>query len=228
MPQPRILLIDDEAQIRKFLRIALASQDWQVSEAENGRRGLALAAVERPEVVVLDLGLPDIDGHEVLAELRQFSSVPVIVLSVRDSESEKVRALDGGANDYVTKPFGIQEFMARLRALMRLRAAPEPDSQIFDDGHLSVDPGTRRVLLDGTLVSLSRKEYAFLQLLMRHRPRIVTQTQLLRELWGPDHIDDSQYLRVVAQHVRQKLGDDAAAPRYVRTEPGVGYAFVGH
>lgn len=225
--RPKILLIDDEAQIRKFLRIALGTQDWQVSEADNGRRGLALAAVERPDVIVLDLGLPDLDGHAVLQELRSFSSVPVIVLSVRDSESEKVRALDGGANDYVTKPFGIQEFMARVRALLRLRAAPEPEGQVYDDGRLRVDPGTRSVALGGVSVTLSRKEYGFLLLLMRHRPRIVTQTHMLRELWGPDHLDDTAYLRVVAQHLRQKLGDDASAPRYIRTEPGVGYAFVG-
>lgn len=225
--RPKILLIDDEAQIRKFLRIALGAQDWQVLEADNGRRGLALAAVERPDAIVLDLGLPDLDGLEVLQELRSFSSVPVIVLSVRDAETEKVRALDGGANDYVTKPFGIQEFMARLRALLRLRAAPEPEGLRYDDGHLTVDPGTRRVQVAGAPVALSRKEYAFLLLLMRHRPRIVTQVQLLRELWGPDHLQDTQYLRVVAQHVRQKLGDDAAAPRYIRTEAGVGYAFMG-
>lgn len=225
--RPKILLIDDEAQIRKFLRIALGAQDWQVVEADTGRRGLALAAVERPDAVVLDLGLPDLDGIAVLQELRSFSSVPVIVLSVRDAEAEKVRALDGGANDYVTKPFGIQEFMARLRALLRLRAAPEPEGHGYDDGHLQVDPGTRRVAVDGQPVALSRKEYGFLWLLMRHRPRIVTQTQLLRELWGPDHLQDTQYLRVVAQHLRQKLGDDAAAPRYIRTEAGVGYAFMG-
>lgn len=225
--RPKILLIDDEAQIRKFLRIALGAQDWQVLEADNGRRGLALAAVERPDAVVLDLGLPDLDGIEVLQELRAFSSVPVIVLSVRDAEAEKVRALDGGANDYVTKPFGIQEFMARLRALLRLRAAPEPEGHCYDDGHLAVDPGARRVHVDGAPIALSRKEYAFLLLLMRHRPRIVTQVQLLRELWGPDHLEDTQYLRVVAQHLRQKLGDDAAAPRYIRTEAGVGYAFIG-
>jgi len=218
-----LLVIDDEAQIRKFLRISLSAQGYQVVEAGNGRDGLAQAALAKPDLVVLDLGLPDMDGKDVLAELREWSQVPVLVLSVRASEGEKVLALDGGANDYVTKPFAIQEFLARVRVLLRQAGAGEPEAARIASGPLCVDFAYRRVTLDDVEVALTRKEYAVLAMLARHTGRVVTQQQLLKDIWGPTHVEDSHYLRVVVGHLRQKLGDDPAAPRFIVTEAGVGY-----
>ena len=219
-----LLVIDDEPQIRKFLRISLSAQGYRVIEAANGREGLEQAALVQPDLVVLDLGLPDLDGQEVLRELREWSSVPVLVLSVRASEGEKVLALDGGANDYVTKPFGIQEFLARVRVLLRQAGEGEPQREArVDSGDLSVDFAYRRVSLAGQEIALTRKEYAVLALLARHLGRVVTQQQLLRDIWGPSHAEDSHYLRVVVGHLRHKLGDDPAAPRFIVTEAGVGY-----
>lgn len=224
---PCVLVIDDEAQIRKFLDIGLRAEGYEVVLAANAAEGLAKAATRTPDVVILDIGLPDREGHEVLAELRQWSQVPVLMLSVRDSESEKVRALDAGANDYVTKPFGIQELMARLRALLRNRPGePEPTQQRYDDGHLAIDLARREVHLDGQPLALTRKEYAVLAMLFRHAGRVVTQQQLLREIWGATHVQDTHYLRIVLGKLRQKLGDDPATPRWLKTEPGVGYRFL--
>ncbi len=224
---PRVLVIDDEAQIRRFLDIGLRAEGYQVLLAATAADGLAQAATQSPDLVILDLGLPDREGHEVLAELRQWSQVPVLMLSVRDAESEKVRALDQGANDYVTKPFGIQELMARLRALLRNRAIVEADvPPFYDDGRLAVDLVRREVSLDGVPVALTRKEYAVLVLLLRHAGRVVTQQQLLREIWGASHVQDTHYLRIVLGKLRQKLGDDPATPRWLKTEPGVGYRFL--
>jgi len=219
-----VLVIDDEPQIRKFLRISLAAQGYQVSEAATGTEGLAQAALSQPDLVILDLGLPDRDGQEVLVDLREWSAVPVLVLSVRADEREKVRALDAGANDYVTKPFGIQEFLARSRAL--LRQTPTTATQqvaALEVGDLKVDFAYRRVVLGGTEVALTRKEYAVLAALAHHPGRVVTQRQLLIDIWGPTHAQDSHYLRIVIGHLRQKLADDPLAPRYIVTEPGVGY-----
>ncbi|MGH8158829.1 MAG: response regulator [Rhodanobacter sp.] len=224
---PRILVIDDEAQIRRFLDIGLRAEGYEVLLAANAADGLALAATQSPDLVILDIGLPDMEGHAVLAELRQWSQVPVLMLSVRDAESEKVHALDHGANDYVTKPFGIQELMARLRALLRNRPGEPEVLPRYDDGHLAIDLARREVSLDGELLSLTRKEYAVLAMLLQHAGRVVTQQQLLRELWGPTHTADSQYVRIVLGKLRQKLGDDPAAPRWLKTEPGVGYRFLG-
>lgn len=220
-----LLIIDDEPQIRRFLGISLRAQGYEVSEAADGRAGLEALATGGADLVILDLGLPDLDGMDVLRELRAWSSVPVIVLSVRASEGEKVRALDAGANDYLTKPFGVQELSARLRALLRLRPGDESDS-VFDDGHLRIDLGKRLVARDGEPVALSRKEWALLNLLMRHGGRVVTQPQLLRELWGPTHEQDTHYLRILVAKLRAKLGDAAAAPRYIHTEAGVGLRFI--
>tara|TARA_R100001244_G_scaffold61654_3_gene51608 strand:- start:1461 stop:2168 length:708 start_codon:yes stop_codon:yes gene_type:complete len=222
--QPTILVIDDEPQIRKFLRISLSAQGYKVLEGANGSEGLAQAALGKPDLLVLDLGLPDMDGQQVLRELREWSAVPVLVLSVRASESEKVLALDGGANDYVSKPFGIQEFLARVRALLRQAGNGEPQPPAtFVCGPLSVDFAYRRVTLNAVEVALTRKEYAVLAQLARHAGRVVTQQQLLKDIWGPSHGADSHYLRVVVGHLRQKLGDDPAAPRFIVTEAGVGY-----
>jgi two-component system, OmpR family, KDP operon response regulator KdpE len=226
-PPARILVVDDEPQIRRFLDISLRAQGYRVDAAENGHAALAALAAHGADLVVLDLGLPDIDGHEVLAQLRQWSQVPVIVLTVRAGEAEKVRALDAGANDYVTKPFGVQELMARVRALLRPRVEADAGAAAFDDGRLHVDLARREVRLDGQPLALARKEYALLALLLRHAGRVVTQPQLLREIWGPDHQHDTHYLRVLAGKLRAKLGDDAAHPRYIATEPGVGLRFIG-
>lgn len=225
---PRVLVIDDEMQIRRFLDIGLRAEGYQVLQAANAAEGLALAATQSPDLVILDLGLPDREGHEVLAELRQWSAVPVLMLSVRSAESEKVRALDNGANDYVTKPFGMQELMARLRALLRHHpvAGPAEVPPLYDDGQLRVDLGRREVSLEGREVALTRKEYAVLALLLRHAGRVVSQQQLLREVWGATHVQDTHYLRIVLGRLRQKLGDDPGAPRWLKTEPGVGYRFL--
>lgn len=223
---PRILVIDDEAQIRRFLDIGLRAEGYEVLLAANAADGLALAATQSPDLLILDIGLPDRDGHEVLAEVRQWSQLPVLMLSVRDAEAEKVRALDRGANDYMTKPFGIQELMARLRALLRNRPGETESPPRYDDGRLAVDLARREVSLDGAPLALTRKEYAVLEMLLHHAGFVVTQHQLLREIWGPTHTSDSQYLRIVLGKLRQKLGDNPANPRWLKTEQGVGYRFL--
>ena len=224
---PRVLVIDDEAQIRRFLDIGLRAEGYQVLLAATAQEGLGLAATQSPDVIVLDIGLPDMEGHDVLREIRTWSEVPVLMLSVRDSESEKVRALDHGANDYVTKPFGIQELMARLRVLLRQGAkGGQADAPVrYDDGSLVIDLARREVLLDGAPVALTRKEFAVLSLLVRHPGRVVSQQQILREVWGATHTQDTHYLRIVMGKLRLKLGDDPSTPRWLKTEPGVGYRF---
>ncbi|MBU4610271.1 response regulator transcription factor [Achromobacter sp. GG226] len=223
---PRILVIDDEPHIRKFLDISLRAQGYATRLAGSGRDGLAVLASQGAELVILDLGLPDEDGHDVLTELRGWSDIPVIVLTVRAGEEEKVRLLDAGANDYVTKPFGLDELMARIRVCLRAGVSREAGGPVFDDGCLRVDLALRQVRLDGHVVTLTRKEYALLALLVRQPGRLVTQTQLLRELWGPSHDADTHYLRVLVGKLRHKLGDDASAPRYILTEPGVGLRLI--
>jgi two-component system KDP operon response regulator KdpE len=218
----RILVVDDEPQIRRFLDISLRTQGYRILEADSGASALEMLATQGADLVILDLGLPDRDGQSVLGELRQWSQVPVIVLTVRSGEAEKVAALDAGANDYVTKPFGVQELMARVRALLRTQALPPQAQPRYDDGRLRVDLARREVSVDGVPLALSRKEYALLALLVRHVGRVVTQPQLLREVWGPSHQHDTHYLRILVAKLRQKLGDDAAAPRWLATEPGVG------
>ena len=224
---PRILVIDDEPQIRRFLDISLRAQGYCVASADSGEAGLAALAAQGADLVILDLGLPDRDGHEVLRELRQWSAVPVILLTVRAHEAEKVAGLDAGANDYVTKPFGAPELMARVRALLRSRVGSTDSPPQFDDGRLHIDLARREVRLRGEPVALARKEYALLALLVQHAGRVVTQPQILRELWGPTHQHDTHYLRVLVGKVRHKLDDDASSPRYIATEPGVGLRFIG-
>jgi two-component system KDP operon response regulator KdpE len=222
-----VLVIDDEPQIRKFLDISLRAQGYQVALAANGEEGLTALAMQGADLVILDIGLPGKDGHEVLKELRQWSQAPVIMLTVRAGEAEKVAALDAGANDYVTKPFGVQELMARVRGLLRQHAAdPHEALPVFDDGHLRVDLCRREVRLHGEPVALTRKEYMLLALLLRHAGRVVTQPQLLKDVWGPTHQHDTHYLRILVGKLRQKLGDEAASPKYIATEPGVGLRFV--
>ena len=227
VPPAHILVIDDEPQIRRFLDISLRAQGYRVSMAETGAAGLAMLATQGADLLILDLGLPDRDGRDVLIELRTWSQLPVILLTVRASEQEKVAALDAGANDYVTKPFGVQELMARIRALLRTHASPGDELPVFDDGCLHVDLARRDVRINNQAAVLSRKEYALLAALIRHPDRVLTQPQLLRELWGPTHQQDTHYLRILVAKLRVKLGDDAAAPRYIATEPGVGLRFIG-
>lgn len=222
-----ILVIDDEPQIRRFLRIGLSAQHYDVVEAESAQEGLEKAVLASPCLIILDLGLPDRDGQDLLVQLREFYSGPIIILSVRHHEAEKVAALDAGANDYVVKPFGIQELLARIRALLRQASDAEVLSDVFDDGHLRVDVPLRRVSLDGQALRLSKKEFELLRLLISYRGRIVTQRQLLTEVWGKTHTDDTHYLRILIARLRAKLNDDPGAPRYLETEPGVGYRFVG-
>lgn len=217
-----ILIVDDERRIRRFLEISLQAQGYDTLSASDGAEALKLAATRSIALVVLDLGLPDMDGHEVLRRLREWSAVPVLVLSVRSGEAEKVRALDGGANDYMVKPFGVEELGARVRVLLRAATA-SAGPVVFDDGRLHVDVGRREVRLDGVPVPLPRKVFDVLALLVRHRGPVVTQRQILIELWGADHVEDTHYLRVAVGRLRRRLGDDADAPRWILTEPGVGY-----
>lgn len=222
----KILIIDDEAQVRKFLDIALRSQGYATMLAENGQQGLELLALHGADLVILDLGLPDLDGRVVLTELRCWSSVPVIVLSVRADEQEKVALLDAGAHDYVTKPFSVQELMARIRAILRQITVPV-ETAIYDDGQLKIDFAQRQVYLQQQLIALTRKEYQLLMMLVEHRGRLITQPQILKELWGPSHQEDTHYLRILVAKLRHKLGDDAIHPTYIATEPGVGLRFLG-
>lgn len=220
-----ILVIDDEFQIRRFLRISLASQGFEVLEAANAEAGLALARAHTPDLVLLDLGLPDMDGLRALQALRQWSSVPVLVVSVRSAEEEKVRLLEAGANDYVTKPFGIRELLARIRVNLRERLERDSERPALQYHGLTFDFAAHRVLRGDEQVHLTPKEYAVLKLLVDASGRVVTQTHLLREVWGPVHEHDSHYLRIVIGRLRAKLGDDPAAPRLLMTEAGIGYRF---
>ena len=221
-----ILIVEDEADIRRFVRLTLETEGHTVHEAATLQRGLIEAGTRRPDLLVLDLGLPDMDGQQVLRELREWSTAPVLVLSVRAGEGQKVQALDGGANDYVTKPFGIQEFLARVRALLRQSPTGEAQQAALQFGPLMVDLAYRRVLLEGVDVALTRKEYAVLAQLARHPGRVITQQQLLKDIWGPTHTEDSHYLRIVVGHLRQKLADDPTNPRFILTEAGVGYRLL--
>ncbi|EJW11608.1 DNA-binding response regulator KdpE [Rhodovulum sp. PH10] len=219
----RVLLIEDEVAIRRFLKVALPSVGFEVDEADRGRTGIERAATTAPDVIVLDLGLPDMDGKAVVSAIREWSQVPILVLSVRDAETEKIAALDAGADDYVTKPFSTGELSARLRALLRSRRAPASEAAVLQFGRLTIDLARRVVTVDGAEVKPTRKEFDVLALLARHAGRLVTHKQLLTAVWGPAHLGDTHYLRIAIGHLREKLGDDAAAPEFIVTEPGVGY-----
>lgn len=223
----RILVIDDEPQIRRFLNISLGSQGYAILEAEDGKEGLKKTALEEPDLVILDLGLPDQDGQEVLKALRDFYKGPIIVLSVRDSEREKVLALDNGSNDYVQKPFGVKELLARIRAVLRTFSGVDIPPTGYDDGRLRVDLLNHRVTLNQEEIHLSRKEFDLLRVLVAYPGRILTQQHLLREIWGPHHAGDTHYLRIFIGRLRSKLKDDPTSPHYIETEAGVGYRFIG-
>lgn len=223
----RILIVDDEAQIQKFLRIALESSGFTVTAAAKGLEGVSRAALDQPDLVIVDLGLPDLDGKAVISRIREWSAVPILVLSVRNAEAEKVAALDAGANDYVVKPFGIAELLARIRALLRTAHTDATEPAEITAGDLVVDLARHEVRLKGATVKLTRKEFDLLRVLVQNSGRIVTHKHLLREVWGKAHEDDTQYLRVFVGQLRHKLGDDPASPSYILNEPGVGYRFLG-
>ncbi len=220
-----VLIVDDERQIRRFLEISLQAQGYETLSADSGAEALKLAATRSVALVVLDLGLPDMDGHQVLQRLREWTEVPILLLSARSGEAEKVRALDAGANDYLVKPFGVEELGARIRVLLRASASPAVPV-VFDDGRLRVDLARREVQLDGATIALPRKEFEILSLLVRNRGMVLTQRQILVELWGAAHVEDTHYLRVAIGRLRRRLGDDASAPRWIHTEPGVGYRLI--
>ena len=218
------LVIDDEVQIRLLLRVALESENYQVAEAQTGQQGLVEIANRKPAIILLDLGLPDMEGLEVLKRLREWSEAPVLVLSVRDDEAGKVAALDAGAEDYVTKPFSTPELLARLRAAQR-KTRPEEEVSVFKSGDLIVDLTARVVTRAGHEVKLSATEYALLRLFVRHPGRILTHRHILREIWGPKSEEHRQYLRVYVTHLRQKIERDPTSPVLIRTESGIGYRF---
>jgi two-component system KDP operon response regulator KdpE len=213
--------------MRRFLRVSLQSQGYRLIEAETGEDGLAQVASRKPAVILLDLGLPDMDGLEVTGKLREWTTTPIIVISAREQERDKVRALDAGADDYLTKPFGADELLARIRVSLRHRVRQESGQEevVFDAGKLKVDFSRRQVLLEGVEVHLTPIEYRLLTLLIRHADKVVTHAQLLREVWGPRQANQVQYLRVYMAQLRQKLEDDPARPRFFINEPGIGYRF---
>jgi two-component system KDP operon response regulator KdpE len=222
--KPVALVIDDEVQIRRLLRVALESENYRVDEAQTGQQGLVEIANRKPAIILLDLGLPDMEGLEVLTRLREWCEAPVLVLSVRDDEAGKVAALDAGAEDYVTKPFSTQELLARLRAAQR-KTRPEEEVSVFKSGDLIVDLTARVVTRAGHEVKLSATEYALLRLFVRHPGRVLTHRHILREIWGPKSEEHRQYLRVYVTHLRQKIERDPTSPVLIRTESGIGYRF---
>lgn len=224
-PNASLLVIDDEKQIRRLLRVTLESGGYAVREAENATLGLQEVAHQAPDGIVLDLGLPDLDGVEVIRRLREWSRVPVLVLSVREGEEDKIAALDAGADDYLTKPFSGRELLARVRAILR-RAPGSAEASVAKFGEIEIDLAARIVRRAGTEVHLTAKEYAFLKLLVQHRGKVVTQRQILREVWGPAAEERTDYLRVHMTHLRQKLEVSPATPRHLRTEAGIGYRLV--
>jgi two-component system, OmpR family, KDP operon response regulator KdpE len=219
------LVIDDEKQIRRLLRLVLEEQNYRVLEAETGHQGLVEAAQRKPDVVLLDLGLPDMDGQEVLKCLREWSRVPVLILSVRDGPDDKVAALDSGADDYVTKPFESAELLARLRAIQR-RGSASLAEPFFQSGQLTIDFASRTVAVNGAEVRLTVTEYALLKVLAQHAGKVVTHKHLLREVWGPNAEEQSQYLRVYVTHLRKKIETGSADEKLLRTETGIGYRLL--
>ena len=222
----KILIVEDDAQIRKFLRISLEAHGYTVSETRLAEQGLESCAALQPDLVILDLGLPDADGQEFIVRLREWSRVPLIVLSVRDSEAEKVQALDAGGNDYISKPFGISELMARIRALLRREDQATYPPPVFESNGLRVDKAHRQVSVDGVPVYLSKKEYELLRLLTASAGQVLTHQHILRTVWGPERGAETHHLRVLVQQLRQKLGDDPTKPRFIVTVQGVGYRLV--
>jgi two-component system, OmpR family, KDP operon response regulator KdpE len=219
---PRILVVDDELPIQRFLRAALDTGEFSLHQAENGHSALAAAVAIRPDIILLDLGLPDMDGVEVIERIREWSQVPIIVLSVREREDDKVKALDAGADDYLSKPFGVGELLARIRAALRrsLKEAPEP---VYRIESLEVDLTRRRVSVHGEEVQLTPTEYELLRLLVTHAGKVLTHSQILRQIWGVAYMEQPHVLRVNISNLRRKIEQDPTRPRFIITEPGVGY-----
>jgi two-component system KDP operon response regulator KdpE len=220
-----VLLIEDEAEIRRFLRTSLPDHGYRLYEATTGADGLAQAKARNPDIILIDLGLPDVDGTEVIRQVREWATIPILVLSARDQEQAKVAALDLGADDYVTKPFGVNELLARMRAALRhaSRSAADVGEPVFTLGDLKVDLGRRQVFVSGKEIHLTPIEYKLLTTLVRHAGKVLTHRQLLKEVWGPLHVDEGHYLRVYMRQLRNKVEANPAHPRYLVTELGVGY-----
>ena len=226
-PTPIALLIEDEPQIRRFVRASMEAEGWQVFETETLKRGLIEAGTRKPNLIILDFGLPDGDGVDFIRDVREWSTVPIIVLSARVGEAEKIKTLDAGADDYLTKPFGSGELLARVRATLRRQRLPaNNDNGIVQFGDVTVDMRKRQVTKGGQNVHLTPTEYRLLTALLNNAGRVVTNPQLLREVWGPSHSESGHYLRVYMGHLRQKLEDDPAQPKYLQTETAVGYRLV--
>ncbi len=226
-PLPVAILIEDERQIRRFVRTALEAEGWNVVEAQDLRQGLSDAGTRKPDLIILDLGLPDGDGMEFIRDVRGWSKVPIIVLSARVGEQDKIAALDAGADDYLTKPFGVGELLARVRAAARrLQTAGTAPGSIFQFGDVTVDMSLRTVLKGAATVHLTPIEYRLLGLLIANVGKVLTHRQILREVWGPSHAEDGHYVRVYMGHLRHKLEDDPAQPRHILTETAVGYRLL--
>jgi two-component system KDP operon response regulator KdpE len=222
--KPLVLIVDDEPQIRRLLTVSLEANGYRVLSAASGQEGLVLAAQHQPALVILDMGLPDLSGQEVLRRLREWSALPVIVLSVRDDEKGKVAALDAGADDYVTKPFNTDELLARLRVALR-RSINQDEPAVVQAKNLVIDLATRRVTVSGKEIKLAKTEYNLLRLLARHAGKVLTHRQILSEVWGPGHENDTHYLRVYIAHLREKIESRPESPELILTELGVGYRF---
>jgi two-component system KDP operon response regulator KdpE len=225
-PLPVAILVEDERQIRRFVRTALEAEGWSVHEADTLRRGLIDSGTRKPDLIILDLGMPDGDGMQFLLDLRGWSSVPVIVLSARVGEQDKIEALDAGADDYLTKPFGIGELLARVRASRRRRDTGAGLSSVFEFGDVKIDLSMRTAEKGGSVVHLTPIEYRLLTLLIANAGKVLTHRQILREVWGPSHTEDGHYVRVYMGHLRQKLEDDPTQPKHILTETAVGYRLV--
>ena len=224
-PKPTVVVIEDDPPIRRFLRTGLGSHEFEVFEAETGQQGIVEAGIRKPDLIILDLGLPDMDGVEVVKAIREWSHMPIIILSARSGEQHKIDALDAGADDYLTKPFGLGELLARIRVALRhsSRSPEQADAGIFTSGNLKVDLVNRRVSLDDQEIHLTPIQYRLLSVLVKHAGKVLTHRQILKEVWGPAYIENPHYLRIYMSQLRQKLEADPTQPKYLLTESGVGY-----
>ncbi len=221
-----VLVIDDEIQIRRFLKMSLEAYGYKVYDAKTGNEGLILLNSVKPEIILLDLGLPDIDGKDFLKQLREWSDIAVIILTVKDNEQEKIALLDAGADDYLTKPFSVGELQSRMKVALRHQLKKEIENEIFISGRLKIDFAGRIVTVDDKKIKLTPTEYSFLCLLAKHAGRVVTQTQIMREIWNPELEDETQYLRIYVLQLRKKIEKDPRNPKLIITEPGVGYRLI--